>query len=95
MNEDFLLLVTEIDEVCGTHELAQLIATHLVAIDYRKERYCEWVRDETYAGKDKEIYVCSACNRYQSIKKSRSREKLKYLRFCPVCGAKAINVVIQ
>lgn len=95
MNEEGMILAAELEEVCGSHEQAQELAEHIIALDYRKERYCEWVRDESYTGKDKEIFVCSACNRYQSIKKSVSREKLKYLRFCPVCGAKAVNVVIQ
>lgn len=95
MSEDISILTAELEEICDSHEQAQVLAEHMVALDYRKERYCEWVLDDSYTGKDKEIYVCSACNRYQSIKKSRSREKLKYMSFCPVCGAKAINVVIQ
>lgn len=95
MNEQERILAAEMEEICESYEQAQMIAEHLIALDYRKERYCEWVLDDSYTGKDKEIYVCSACNRYQSIKKSRSREKLKYMSFCPVCGAKAINVVIQ
>lgn len=95
MSEQGLILAAELEEICESYEQAQMLAEHLIELDYRKERFCEWVRDESYQGKDKEIYVCSACNRYQSIKKSQSRDKLKFLCFCPVCGAKAINVVIK
>lgn len=88
-------LAEELEAVCDSREQAERCAEYLVDNDYRKERFCEWVRDGTYEGKDKEIYVCSACNRYQTVKKSQKQSRLKYLRFCPVCGAMATNVVIQ
>ena len=96
MNEEerVMTLAAELDEVLEDYEQAQNVAEHLAVLHYRKERFCQWVLDESYQGKDKELYICSACNRYQAIKKSRSKQKLKYMKFCPVCGAMAINFVI-
>ena len=52
---------------------------------YRKERYSEWVKDTTYEGRVKDVYRCKSCDHYEAVKKGD--KKIKYLRFCPACGA--------
>lgn len=46
----------------------------------------EWIRDETYTGNNKEIYRCSHCDHWQSVKKQK--DQIMYMRYCPFCGSK-------
>ena len=45
----------------------------------------EWIKDPTYTGKSKTIYVCSRCNRWQEVRKSNP-DAIKYKRYCDSCG---------
>ena len=47
----------------------------------------EWVKDESYTGSSKEIYRCSHCDHWQSVKKHQ-RDSLMYMKFCPFCGSR-------
>ena len=91
MDERMQILAAEVELICENHKQAEIIAEELIKLDYRKERYCEWIRDETFTGKSKELYICSACNWYQAIKKTPYRNKLTHLKYCPSCGAMAVN----
>ena len=44
----------------------------------------KWLRDASYTGVSKDIYICSACLHWQSVKK----HKPMYMRYCPHCGAR-------
>ena len=44
----------------------------------------KWLRDSTYKGLSKDVYVCSACLHWQSVKKHAPM----YMRYCPHCGAR-------
>lgn len=43
----------------------------------------EWIKDPTYPRKDKTIYFCSHCNRWQAVRKP---EAIKYKHYCDFCG---------
>lgn len=45
----------------------------------------EWIRDDTYQGKHRAIYVCSQCLHWQSV--AKAREQKMYMNYCPFCGA--------
>lgn len=79
------------------HELAQdlralspELAERLHRLGYRKEHRGEWLLDETYTGKAKEIYICSHCNHWHAIKKRQVPDKLRYMVYCPYCGARML-----
>ena len=46
-----------------------------------------WIHDDSYQGKDKDVYICSGCLHWQSVKKSKS-DQIMYMKYCPFCGAK-------
>ena len=80
-------LVADMQKVCYARELETVkrCAEMAVTCGWRKERHGEWVKDNTYEGKQKEIYTCSCCGHYEAIKKGN--DKLRYMNYCPDCGA--------
>lgn len=67
---------------------ADLIAEQVHTLGYRKERIGVWVRDESYRGRAKELFRCSVCNHWQTVKRRDFAEKLRYMIYCPYCGAR-------
>ena len=57
---------------------------------YQKDRHGEWQQDTTYRGKAKQIFRCSLCNYWASFKKGDINDKLRYMRYCPYCGARMV-----
>ncbi len=49
--------------------------------------HAEWLKDTTYKGSSKEVFICSRCNHWQSVRKLQKDQKM-YMRYCPFCGAK-------
>lgn len=47
----------------------------------------KWLRDKTYQGKDKDVFICNACLHWQSVKKLKPDQVL-YMKYCPFCGAR-------
>ena len=64
----------------------RLVAERLSARDVEVVPRAEWIKDETYTGQNKEIYRCSRCDHYQTVKKVQ-KGRLVYLKRCPFCGA--------
>lgn len=47
----------------------------------------KWIKDETYTGNNKDIYACSRCLHWQSVKKMQ-KEQIMFMKYCPFCGAR-------
>ena len=47
----------------------------------------KWLHDPNYKGGNKNVFICSCCLHWQSVKKAKSEQK-NYMRYCPFCGAK-------
>ena len=52
----------------------------------------KWLKDGTYHGLSKEIYICSSCLHWQSVRRSK-KEQIAYMKYCPYCGAKMTKEV--
>lgn len=50
-------------------------------------RTAKWIKDESYKGVSKDVFICSDCLHWQSVKKLRP-ERVTYMKYCPFCGAK-------
>ena len=46
-----------------------------------------WLKDETYTGESKDVFICSNCLHWQSVKKLKP-DQVMYMKYCPFCGAK-------
>ena len=46
-----------------------------------------WMKDDTYVGKNKDMFICSECLHWQSVKKVEP-DQVMYMKYCPFCGAK-------
>ena len=79
-----------------TEELAELLnqadklapesrAEFLTERGVRMVGRAEWIRDDTYTGRSKELYNCSNCGNRKSIKIGK-RYQLTYTHFCQYCG---------
>ena len=68
--------------------LVPSFAQELHIMGYQKARQGEWQRDTTYPGKAKQIFRCSLCNYWTSVKTKDANEKLRYMLYCPYCGAR-------
>ena len=64
-------------------ELAEYLIDHGVEV----RKHASWLRDDSYKGTSKEVYVCSLCGHWQSVKKVQTDQKM-YMRYCPFCGAR-------
>ena len=62
------------------------IAAHVIALGYRRRTNGSWIYDNSYEGRNKDIFVCSVCGHWQSSKK-RS-DNIFYMNYCPFCGAR-------
>jgi hypothetical protein len=58
------------------------------AEDVVEMKHGYWIKDETYTGKNKEIYYCSLCNHWQSNKRWNPNQRAIYMNYCPQCGAR-------
>lgn len=58
---------------------------HECGVEVREE--AEWVKDESITGKGKEIYVCSKCGHWESVKKRREYQVL-HKKYCVSCGSR-------
>lgn len=67
-------------------EQLDAVGEYVIELGYRRERYGKWIYDESYTGKSKDVFVCSACGHWQSSKK-RS-DNIFYMNYCPFCGAR-------
>ena len=47
----------------------------------------KWMRDNSYKGSSKDIFICSGCLRWQSVKKLKP-DQMMYMKYCPFCGAR-------
>ena len=74
-------LLAESREKGSDAEQAEFL--HEQGVEIREE--AEWIKDESYKGGNKEIYVCSKCNHWQSVNK-RTRDQILYKEYCPYCG---------
>ena len=72
----------------GIKSAAEAMSAAEAAFDkgYRKYRRGAWLRDESYRGKNKEIFRCSECGHWQSTKKGD--KKIFYMNYCPFCGSR-------
>lgn len=68
-----------------TDELT-LKAEYLYGHDVEIRERAQWLKDNTYTGNNKDIYACSYCLHWQSIKRMQ-REQIMYMKYCPFCGA--------
>ena len=46
-----------------------------------------WLNDPDYKGESKDVFICSCCLHWQSVKKSKAEQK-NSMKYCPFCGAK-------
>lgn len=61
---------------------------NMPTLDYAPVRHGEWIRDDTYSGKHKEIYYCSCCNHWQAHRALKEPSmNAMHMRYCPWCGA--------
>ncbi len=56
---------------------------------YLRERYGEWIKDGADGGKNKDVYICSVCGHYETVKKNGGG--LKGMSYCHACGAAMRN----
>ena len=66
-------------------EQLEAVGAYVIDIGYRKVRRGKWVLDESYGGKNKDVFHCSACGHWQSSKKRDGN--IFYMNYCPFCGA--------
>ena len=59
--------------------------------EYVTEDYGKWVKDETYDSDKKEIYRCSVCGHYETLRKDQVRSRLRDMNYCPDCGSVMMN----
>lgn len=67
---------------------ARSIAEGAYSKGFRKLRRGEWIKDDTYPGKTKKIYICSLCKRWQAVKNNKHTDQLQFMNYCPSCGAR-------
>ena len=67
-------------------ELGVDLATFLLERGVYFKEKARWKISSSYQGKNKDIYTCSRCGHWQSVKKSS--DQVMYMKFCPFCGAK-------
>lgn len=72
-----------------TNEGAETKAAADAEREYERERYGQWVKDDAYKGKNKEIFRCSLCGHYETVKKNG--RGLKSMSYCHACGAAMLN----
>ena len=65
-------------------------AEYLVDHDVEVRARAQWVKDESYTGNNKDIYRCTNCGHWQSVKKRQS-DQIMYMNACPFCEAKMIK----
>ena len=49
--------------------------------------HAKWIRDVNYKGGNKDIFICSECLHWQSVRKMVA-DQVNYMNYCPFCGAK-------
>ena len=66
-------------------EMVQSVAETVIELGYYRQRHGVWVRDETYVGKNKDVFCCSLCGHWQGT--SKKSNAIFYMNYCPFCGA--------
>ena len=72
--------------ISEAEELGADLATFLIERGFSFKEKARWRISTSYTGKNKDIYTCSLCGHWQSVKKARS-DQVMYMRYCPFCGA--------
>ena len=75
------------NEVEDDESMRRACAEYLCRHGAEIREQAEWVKDETYPGNNKDIYACSRCLHWQSIKKMQ-KEQIMFMKYCPFCGAR-------
>lgn len=63
---------------------------------WAEQKHGRWIYNSQYTGKNKDMYICSECGNYYSLRKNRADFKgmnndelmMKHVICCPRCGAK-------
>lgn len=79
-----------LEKAKGTDAYFQIksILSGIPDADAEEVRHGTWVKDNTYKNNSKEIYRCSVCNHWQSVKKDKHPNQIKFMNYCSFCGAK-------
>ena len=83
LRETKLEELRELLKKADKQELAEYLIDHGAEV----RKHASWLRDDGYKGTSKEVYVCSLCGHWQSVKKVQPGQKM-YMRYCPFCGAR-------
>ena len=68
---------------------SEAVAEHLVENGVERRGQAHWVKDETYKGANKDVFICDHCKHWQSVKKLKPNQRM-YMNFCPFCGFEMI-----
>lgn len=63
----------------------ETVAEHLVRNGVVRRGHAHWIKDETYKGTSKDVFVCDHCKHWQSVKKLKPNQRM-YMNYCPFCG---------
>lgn len=79
--------VEELRKLLSETDKQEDLAEYLVDHDVERRERAKWLRDDSYKGTSKEVYVCSSCGHWQSVKKVQNDQRM-YMHYCPFCGAR-------
>lgn len=64
------------------------ILSEIPDADVERIRHGSWIKDNSYKNKNKSIYRCSVCNRWEAVKKDKHPCQVYFMNYCFFCGAK-------